>query len=86
MTTQEKVLFFDTKTESWREDLFIERRDVKGFDPAPDGKSFLVTTAKTKWWTDALETCTPGKDGEAPSFAPSLVIPGAKIYKARWIH
>ena len=86
LTTQEKVLFFDTKTESWREDLFIERRDVKGFDPAPDGKSFLVTTAKTKWWTDALETCTPGKDGEAPAFAPSLVIPGAKIYKARWIH
>ena len=72
------------KTESWREDLFIERRDVKAFDPAPDGKSFLVTTAKTKWWTDSLEICTPGKKGQA-AFTPSLVIPGAKIYKARWV-
>ena len=41
MTTHEKVLFFDMKTESWREDMFIERQDVKAFDPAPDGKSFL---------------------------------------------
>ena len=85
MTTHEKVLFFDMKTESWREDMFIERIDVKAFDPAPDGKSFLVTTAKTKWWTDSLEICTPGKKGEAAAFTPSLVIPGAKIYKARWV-
>ena len=85
MTTHEKVLFFDMKTESWREDMFIERIDVKAFDPAPDGKSFLVTTAKTKWWTDSLEICTPGKKGEAAVFSPSLVIPGAKIYKARWV-
>ena len=85
MTTHEKVLFFDMKTESWREDMFIERIDVKAFDPAPDGKSFLVTTAKTKWWTDSLEICTPGKKGEAAAFTPSLVIQGAKIYKARWV-
>jgi hypothetical protein len=44
-----------------------------------------VTTAKTKWWTDSLEICTPGKKGEAAAFTPSLVIPGAKIYKARWV-
>ena len=85
MTTHEKVLFFDMKTESWREDMFIERQDVKAFDPAPDGKSFLVTTAKTKWWTDSLEIFTPGKKGGEPVFSPSLVIPGAKIYKARWV-
>ena len=85
MTTHEKVLFFDMKTESWREDMFIERRDVKAFDPAPDGKSFLVTTAKTKWWTDSLEICTPSEKGEAAVFTPSLVLPGAKIYKARWV-
>nr|MCR5838224.1 hypothetical protein [Kiritimatiellia bacterium] len=85
MTTHEKVLFFDMKAESWRKDLFIEKQDVKAFDPAPDGKSFLVTMAKTRWWTDSLEKCTPGKAGEEPAFAPSLVIPGAKIYKARWV-
>ena len=85
MTTHEKVLFFDMKTESWREDMFIERQDVKAFDPAPDGKSFLVTTAKTKWWTDSLEIFTSGKKGGEPVFSPSLVLPGAKIYKARWV-
>ena len=58
---------------------------VKAFDPSPDGKSFLVTTAKTKWWTDSLEVCTPGKDGGETVFAPALVLPGAKIYKARWV-
>ena len=58
---------------------------VKAFDPAPDGKSFLVTTAKTKWWTDSLEICTLGEKDESAAFTPSLVIPGAKIYKARWV-
>ena len=85
MTTHEKVLFFDMKTESWCEDMFIERIDVKAFDPAPDGKSFLVTTAKTSWWTDSLEIYTLGKKCGESAFSPSLVIPGAKIYKARWV-
>ena len=85
MTTHEKVLFFDMKTESWREDMFIERVDVKAFDPSPDGKTFLVTTAKTKWWTDSLEVYTLGKKCGELGFSPSLVVPGAKIYKARWV-
>ena len=71
--------------ETQSEDMFIERRDVKAFNPAPDGKSFLVTTAKTKWWTDSLEVCTPEEKGGEAVFAPSLVLPGAKIYKARWV-
>ena len=85
MTTHEKVLFFDMKTERWREDMFIVKQDVKAFDPAPDGRSFLVTTAKTEWWTDSLEIFTPGKKGDETLVTPSLVIPGAKIYKARFL-
>ena len=85
MTTLEKVLFFDMESGKWREDLFIERRDVKAFDPSPDGKSFLSTTAKKNWWTDTLELCVPSsKTGEA-SFSTLITIPGAKIYKARWM-
>ena len=87
MTTHEKVLFFDMKTEKELDmggtfDWFGPESHP---DPAPDGKSFLVTTAKTKWWTDSLEVCTPGEKGGEAVFAPSLVLPGAKIYKARWV-
>jgi hypothetical protein len=84
ITTHEKVLFFDMGEERWREDMFIERADVKAFDPAPDGKTFLVTTAKTKWWTDSLELCTPGEKDGGAAFSPFLTIPSAMIYKARW--
>lgn len=85
MTTHEKVLFFDMNSSSWRKDLFIDRQDVKAFDPAPDGKSFLVTKAKVKWWTDSLETCVFADDGRDVKFEASLVVPGAKMYKARWV-
>ena len=85
ITTNEKVLFFDMATEKWREDLFVERVGVKGFDPSPDGKSFLVTTAKTKWWTDSLELCVLGENGGKAVFSPFRTIPGARIYKARWV-
>ena len=84
LTTHEKVLFFDLKKERWREELFIERADVKAFDPAPDGRNFLVTTAKTKWWTDSLELCVVDQKGGGATFRPCRVIPGARIYKARW--
>ena len=84
LTTHEKVLFFDLKKERWREELFIERADVKAFDPAPDGRNFLVTTAKTKWWTDSLELCVVDRKGGGATFRPCRVIPGARIYKARW--
>ena len=85
MTTHEKVLFFDMGTEKWREDLFVERQDVKAFDPSPDGKSFLSATAKTKWWTDTLELCDPWAKPGSASFSPLLAISGARIYKARWM-
>jgi hypothetical protein len=38
-----------------------------------------MATGLSRW------ICTPGKKGEAAVFSPSLVIPGAKIYKARWV-
>lgn len=85
LTTHEKVLFFDMSKAKWREDIFIARADVKAFDPAPDGKSFLVTAAKTKWWTDSLELCVLGADGAAVAFSPYVKVPGAKFYKARWM-
>lgn len=85
LTTNEKVLFFDMAAETWREDIFVDRAAVKGFDPSPDGKSFLVTTARTKWWTDTLELCVPGENGGRTVFSPFRTFPGARIYKARWV-
>lgn len=85
ITTNEKILFFDMATEKWREDIFVDRPAVKGFDPSPDGRSFLVTTAKTKWWTDSLELCMLDEKGGKAAFTPFRTIPGARIYKARWV-
>ena len=79
MTTHEKVLFFDMKKGEWLKDKFIDRQDVKAFDPAADGKTFLVSVAKTKWWTDTLEIWD-----EKGGFRKLRTFAGAKIYKARW--
>lgn len=79
MTTHEKILFFDMKKGEWLKDKFIDRQDVKAFDPAADGKTFLVSVAKTKWWTDTLEIWD-----EKGGFRKLRTFAGAKIYKARW--
>lgn len=84
LTTHEKILFFDLSAKAWREKLFISRGDVKGFDPFPDGKSFLVTSAKTQWWTDSLELCTMDFRSGRSTFKPFRTLPGRKIYKARF--
>ena len=84
MTTHEKILFFDMKKGDWIKDLFIVRQDVKAFDPAADGKRFLVSVAKTKWWTDTLEICTRDPKTKGWGFENLRTFPGAKIYKARW--
>ena len=79
LTTHEKVLFFNLQTQAWDSSRFIERLDVKGFDPNGQGQ-YLATVARTKWWTDTLEIYD-----EKSGFREALTIPGAKIYKARWL-
>ena len=78
LTTHEKVLFFNLQKQAWDSSRFIERVDVKAFDPNGEGR-YLVTTARTKWWTDTLEIYD-----EQSGFRNALTIPGAKIYKGRW--
>jgi hypothetical protein len=77
LTTHEKVMFFDMDKRVFLEDRSIVKRDVKAYDPSKDGKD-LVTTARTKWWTDTIEICEDGKIRDYKK------LPGAKIYKARW--
>ena len=77
LTTHEKVMFFDMDKRVFLEDRSIVKRDVKAYDPGKDGKD-LVTTARTKWWTDTIEICEDGKIRDYKK------LPGAKIYKARW--
>ena len=79
LTTQEKVLFFDLGRLAWDENRFIDRRDVKTFDPNEDASGYLVTVARTRWWTDTIEIYD-AKSG----FRDYRTFPGAKIYKARW--
>jgi hypothetical protein len=77
LTTHEKVMFFDMDKRVFLDDRSIIKRDVKAYDPRKDGKD-LVTTARTKWWTDTIEICEDGKIRDYKK------LPGAKIYKARW--
>ena len=78
LTTHEKVLFFNLQKQAWDSSRFIERVDVKAFDPNGQGQ-YLATVARTKWWTDTLEIYD-----EQSGFRDALTIPGAKIYKGRW--
>lgn len=85
MTTNPKVHFFDTERLEWIGGRELKWPIAKGFDPSGDGESFLVTTATCSWWTDTLRLYTPGS-GSVWTNAPVLLkIPGAKIYKARWV-
>lgn len=77
LTTHEKVMFFDMDKRVFLDDRSIIKKDVKAYDPRKDGKN-LVTTARTKWWTDTIEICEDGKIRDYKK------LPGAKIYKARW--
>ncbi|MBQ3315918.1 MAG: right-handed parallel beta-helix repeat-containing protein [Kiritimatiellae bacterium] len=83
MTTYEQIVFFDIDALDWRKDLTIWRMDAKCFDPHRDGVHFLVTVPKAgfspTWCTDTIETYSADE-----SFRQYLVIPGAKLYKARW--
>lgn len=83
MTTYEQIVFFDIDALDWREDLTIWRMDAKCFDPHRDGVHFLVTVPKADfspaWCTDTIETYSADE-----SFRQYLVIPGSKLYKARW--
>jgi hypothetical protein len=78
LTTHEKVMFFDMDKREFLDDRSIVKKDVKAYDPRIDGKD-LITTARTKWWTDTIEIF---EDGKIRDFKK---LPGAKIYKARWI-
>lgn len=83
MTTYEQIVFFDIDALDWRRDLTIWRMDAKSFDPHRDGVHFLVTVPKAgfspTWTTDTVETYSADE-----GFHQYLVIPGAKLYKARW--
>lgn len=84
MTTYEQIVFFDIDALDWRKDLTIWRMDAKCFDPHRDGVHFLVTVPKAgfspTWCTDTIETYSADE-----SFHQYLVIPGSKLYKARWV-
>lgn len=83
MTTHEKVTFFDMDKEEWLEDMFLIVSDVKGFDIAPDGTTYLLTIAdksfNPNWVNDTIYFYT-----QEDAYQVFYRIIGGKFYKARW--
>jgi hypothetical protein len=85
MTTFEQIIFFDLDKQDWIKDNLLWRADAKAFDPHRDGEHFLVTVPKAgfdpKWTTDTVDTYS-----RTEGFRTYFVLPGSKIYKARWFN
>lgn len=85
MTTFEQIIFFDLDKQDWIKDKLLWRADAKAFDPHRDGEHFLVTVPKAgfdpKWTTDTVDTYS-----RTEGFRTYFVLPGSKIYKARWFN
>lgn len=83
MTTHEKVIFFDLNKKEWINEMALFVPDAKGFDVAPDGKTYLLTVANhlfnPPWTTDTLHYYT-----EETGYRVFHRIIGGKFYKARW--
>ena len=58
-----------------------EMRNAKSFSPSATGD--LAVLPKEKWWTDTLLVFPPGSSDA--SAARRIVLPGARVYKARWM-
>ena len=80
MTTYEKVVYFDMEKESWVPEKAFYCSDTKCADPAPDGWKLLLSIPQTSWITDTIIVYTPEY-----GFEDYVTIPGAKMYKARWM-
>lgn len=80
LTTYEKVVYFDMEKEAWVPEKFFYCSDTKCADPAPDGWKLLLSIPQTSWITDTIIVYTPEY-----GFEGYVTIPGAKMYKARWM-
>lgn len=80
MTTYEKVVYFDMEKEAWVPEKAFYCSDTKCADPAPDGWKLLLSIPQTSWITDTLIVYTPEY-----GFEDYVTLPGAKMYKARWM-
>ena len=69
--------------EEWLEDMFLIVSDVKGFDIAPDGTTYLLTIAdksfNPNWVNDTIYFYT-----QEDAYQVFYRIIGGKFYKARW--
>jgi len=85
VTTVEKLVYFDMKTETWVDDDVLPYGPAKSFDPSADGRRFLVQIPTSSWIAYKLRLAcypTPGKAVWIDSFKSR---PGLQMYKARWI-
>lgn len=79
-TNHSAVWLFDPETGTFAKARDV--RDVKSFSPSPDGD--LMAIPRERWWTDTLLVYPHGSSDA--SAAREITLPGAKFYKARWLH
>ncbi len=76
ITTVDTLLEYHIKDKSFHPVASKIARNIKGFSEGPEGYPATVTVPKEEWWTDEV---TDLKGNTV------LRLPGAKIYKARWM-
>ena len=78
-TNHSGVWRFDPATEKFT--LGRDVRNVKAFSPSKSGD--LLTVPNESWWTDTLLVLPSGSSDLRQ--ARTIVLPGARFYKARWL-
>lgn len=76
LTTVDTLLEFHTQTNTFHPVASKISRNIKSFSEGNDDFPTTVTVPKEEWWTDEV-TDLQGKT--------VLKLPGARIYKARWM-
>lgn len=85
LTTVEALVFFDMDTGSWLADETLAYGPSKCLDPSANGKTFLVQLPNHSWYTDVLQLLVCDGEGSPTMYQDFRSLPGADIYKARWI-
>lgn len=78
LTAHQKILTFDTGSRAFVQE--IDLRNVKSISMDKPGGRILISFPQTGWWTDTLQFLNA--DG---TLRPAGTLPGARIYKARWV-
>lgn len=76
LTTVDTLLEFHIKDNSFHPISGKTVRNIKSISEAPEGFPNIVTLPKEQWWTDEVQDLKGNT---------IIRLPGAKIYKARWL-